>query len=539
MRCTLKPLAITAVVVCLSLGTGHQAGAHEGPTGADGLGAVNFTVSCADAAQTKFHRAMALYHSFDWPRGKAAFEEIARLDPRCGMAQWGLAMVAADNPFGWPISMKIEDGAEAIQKAQDIGAATPRERDYIAALAVLYKDHATVPHRQRALAYEQAMEQLAATYPDDVEAKILSALVISANHDLNDKTFTRPLKAAALLGPLFAAYPQHPGVAHYLIHSYDYPPIASKGLEAAKRYAGIAPDASHAHHMPSHIFTRVGLWRASVASNQASVAAAKGDALYTLHGWDYMTYAYLQMAEDAKAEKVEAEARAFGALQKASFGALFGAAAIPARLMLERGRWADAASLALPANVSAEDWQRAPQAEAINVFARALGAARSGNAAGARQEIARLYALQQVLTERQLAYWAEQVEVQAQVASAWALRAEGKNDEALAAMRAAADHEDQTEKHAVTPGPLMPARELLGDLLLELGRPAEALAQYDASIAKEPNRFRGLYGAGLAAEGAGDRARARGYFEKLAALCVEADSTRPELALARQTLAKR
>jgi hypothetical protein len=539
MRHTQQTLVIAVIVMCLGLGTLLQAGAHEGATRSDGLGDVRFSVTCTDAAQAKFHRAMALYHSFDWPRGKAAFDEIASFDPRCGMAYWGLTMVAADNPFGWPISLKLQEGAEAIQKAQDIGATTPRERDYIAALAVLYKDHETVPHRQRALAYEQAMEKLAATYPDDVEAKILSALVISANHDLNDKTFARPLKAAALLGPLFAAYPQHPGVAHYLIHSYDYPPIAQKGLEAAKRYANIAPDASHAHHMPSHIFTRVGFWRESVASNQASVAAAKGDALYTLHGWDYMAYAYLQMANDAAAEKVGAEALALGELNNVSFGAVFGAAAIPARLALERSRWAEAATLALPANVSAEAWQRSPQAESINAFARALGAARSGNAAGARQEIERLHALHQVLTERKLAYWAEQTEIQAKVASAWALRAEGKNEEALAAMRAAADHEDQTEKHAVTPGPIMPARELLGDMLLELGRPAEALPQYEASIAKEPNRFRGLYGAGLAAARAGDRARARGYFEKLAALCAESDGTRPELVQVRQALAQR
>ena len=293
---------------------GLQAGAHEGATRSDGLGDVHFSVSCTDAAQAKFHRAMALYHSFDWRGGKAAFDEIASLDPRCGMAYWGLAMVFADNPFGWPVSLKLKEGAEAIQKAQDIGATTPRERDYIAALTVLYKDHETVPHRQRALAYEQAMEKLAATYPDDVEAKILSALIVSANHDLNDKTFARPLKAAGLLEPLFAAYPQHPGVAHYLIHSYDYPPIAQKGLEAAKRYAQIAPDASHAQHMPSHIFTRVGAWRESVASNQASVAAAKGDTLYIPHGWDYMVYAYLQMADDAAAEKVGAEALALAEL---------------------------------------------------------------------------------------------------------------------------------------------------------------------------------------------------------------------------------
>jgi tetratricopeptide (TPR) repeat protein len=503
------------------------------------LGQVTFAVSCASEAQAKFHRAMALYHSFDWKKAKTAFAEIASLDARCGMAHWGLALVAADNPFGWPVSLKVKEGAEAIQKAQDVGATTPRERDYIAALATLYKDHATVPHRQRALAFEQAMEKLAATYPDDVEAKILSALVISANHNLNDKTFARPLKAAGLLEPLFAAHPQHPGVAHYLIHSYDYPPIAHKGLEAAKRYSQIAADAPHAQHMPSHIFTRVGAWRESVTSNQASVTTAKGDALYSLHGWDYMVYAYLQLADDTAADRVGSEARDIRTLDSPGFAEAFGAAAIPARLALERGRWAEAAKLELHTAISEEGWKRFPQAESINAFARALGAARSGDAAGARQQIERLRTLQKTLTERKLAYWAEQTDIQAQVATAWALYAEGKRDEALAAMRAAADHEDQTEKHVVVPGPIMPARELLGDLLLELGRPADALPQYEASIAKEPNRFRGLYGAGLAAERAGDRARAKTHFEKLVAICAQSDGPRPELVHARQMLAQR
>jgi tetratricopeptide (TPR) repeat protein len=532
---------LVTVIAALSLfvGTVPQAGAHEGPTSTGQLGDVHFSVSCAGEAPAKFHRAVALYHSFDWKRGKAAFDEIASLDPRCGMAHWGLAIIAADNPFGWPVGLKLKEGAEAIQKAQDIGAATPRERDYIAALAALYQDHATVPHRQRALAYEQAMEKLAATYPDDVEAKILYGLAVSANHDLNDKTFARPLKAAALLEPLFVAYPQHPAVAHYLIHSYDYPPIARKGLEAAKRYAQIAPDAAHAHHMPSHIFTRVGAWRESVASNQASVAAAKGDTRYIPHGWDYMVYAYLQMADDAAADKVGADAWAMGALNDSTFGEVFGVAAMPARLALERGRWGEAATLTLHPIVSEDGWKRFPQAESINAFARALGAARSDDAVGARREIERLHTLHKALTERKLAYWAEQTEVQAKVATAWALRAEGKHEEALAAMRAAADHEDQTEKSPVTPGPIMPARELLGDLLLDLGRPAEALPQYEASIAKEPNRFRGLYGAGLAAERAGDLTRAKGHFETLAAICAQSEGTRPELARVRQVLAQR
>lgn len=539
MRLTQKHLAIAVVALCLGVGTVLQAGAQATATKADQLGQVNFPVSCSSEAQAKFHRAMALYHSFDWKRGKAAFEEITSLDPRCGMAYWGLAMVARDNPFGWPVMEKLKEGAAAIQKAKDIGAATPRERDYIAALEVLYKDLETVPNRQRALAYEQAMEKLTATYPDDVEGKILYALVVSGNHDLNDKTFTRPLKASGLLEPLFAAYPQHPGVAHYLIHSYDYPPIASKGVEAAKRYSQIAPDAAHAQHMPSHIFTRVGAWRESVASNQTSIATARGDTRYIPHGLDYMVYAYLQMADDSGADKVGAEARAIRTLNDSTFGEVFGVTAIPARLTLERGRWAEATTLELPPIVSEAGWKRFPQAEAINAFARAMGAARGGDAAGARRQIERLHTLRTVLTERKLAYWAEQTEVQAKVATAWALRAEGKNDEALAAMRAAADHEDQTEKHVVTPGPIMPARELLGDLLMDLGRPGEALPQYEASIAKEPNRFRGLYGAGLAAERAGDRARARTHFEKLVANAAQSDGKRPELAQARQVLSQR
>ncbi|HSF28956.1 MAG TPA: tetratricopeptide repeat protein [Candidatus Tectomicrobia bacterium] len=537
MRLTLKHLAIAVVALSLSMGAASQASAQA--PAPEQLGQVNFPVSCAGEAPAKFHRAMALYHSFDWKRGKAAFAEIASLDPRCGMAYWGLAMIAADNPFGWPVSLKGKEGAEAIQKAKDVGAATPRERDYIAALAVLYNDHETVPHRQRALAYEQAMEKLAARYPDDVEATILYALTVSANHDPNDKTFARPLKAAALLEPLFAAYPYHPAVAHYLIHSYDYPSIAAKGLGAAKRYAEVAPDASHARHMPSHIFTRVGAWRESVASNQASVVAAKGDMRFIPHGWDYMVYAYLQLADDTGADKVGAEARAVGTVSDSSLGEVFGMTAIPSRLALERGRWADASALERPASVSESAWKRFPQAEAINAYARALGAARSGEAAGARREIERLNKLQQVLAERKLAYWAEQVEIQAQVATAWALYAEGRHEEALATMRAAADHEDRTEKHVVTPGPIMPARELLGDMLMELGRPADALPQYEASIAKEPNRFRGLYGAGLAAERAGDQARARGYFEKLVAMSAPSNGARTELAHAKQVLAQR
>jgi hypothetical protein len=513
---------VAGLLIAVALATGAAA--------QEQLGQVQFKVSCTAEAQQKFNRAMALYHSFAWKTAGQAFTEIGQLDPKCGMAWWGLAMVAADNPFGWPVSLKLSEGAEAIQKAKQVGAGSARERDYIGALELLYRDHASTPHRGRALAYEAAMEKLSQSYPDDIEAKILYALTVSGNHELSDKTFARPLKAAALLEPLFASHPQHPGVAHYLIHSYDYPPIAQKGLEAAKRYAQVAPSAAHAQHMPSHIFTRVGYWRESIAANQRSIQAATGDTLYTAHGMDYMVYAHLQLAQDASAAKVLADALAVRPEPGTSrFGEAYGLAAIPARLALERGRWAEAAKLELPTNVTDADWKRFPQSESINAFARAIGAARSGDAAGARREIERLGQLQRVLTERKLAYWAEQAEVQAKVATAWALRAEGKDAEALAALKAAADHEDRTEKHVVTPGPILPARELLGDLLLELGRPGEAVAQYEASMAKEPGRFRGVYGAGRAAELAGDREKARKHYGHLIQQVGDGAAERPEL----------
>ena len=535
----MKSLQSGMIVAACGAALASVSFAHDDFT-AEQLGNVRFQVSCSGAAQERFHRAVALYHSFDFARGMHAFEEIAQLDPRCGMAHWGLAMVHSDNPFGWPVSLKLKDGGEAIQKARAAGAGTPRERDYIEALAQLYRDHANTPHRPRALAYEQAMGRLAAKYPDDIEAKILYALALSANHDLNDKQYERPLKAAALLEPLFVSHPLHPGVAHYLIHSYDFPPIAAKGLEAAKRYAKVAPGAAHAQHMPSHIFTRVGFWRESVVSNVASAAADTGVRPQTPHAWDYMVYAYLQLADDAAAEGIWAEGRAMKPLaHEVNFAEAFGYAAIPARLALERNRWQDAARLELPAAIRDGDWKRFPHAESLVVYARGLGAARSGDAAGAGREIARLRELHKILADRKLGYWVEQTEIQAQIVAAWSLYAEGRKDDALAAMRAAADREDQSEKHAVVPGPLMPARELLGDMLMEAGRPTEALPQYEASIGKEPNRFRGLYGAALAAERAGDKARARVHYEKLASVTAGSPGARPELKRLREQLASR
>ena len=534
---TNRGTAIAGLLAALLVATALTNGAAA----QDQFGQVQFKVSCAGEAQQKFNRAMAYYHSFAWKPTATTFTEVTQLDPKCGMAWWGLALNAAENPFVWPVGMRLAEGAEAIEKAKQAGAGTPREREYIAALEILYKDHASTPHRQRAVAYEEAMGRLSERYPDDVEAKILYALTVSANHELNDKTFSRPLKAAGILEPLFVALPQHPGVPHYLIHSYDYPPIAQKGLTAANRYAQVAPAAPHAQHMPSHIFTRVGYWRESIAGNQKSVDAAVGDPRYTAHGMDYMVYAYLQLAEDTRAAKVFADSASAVKPEKgkAGFAEAFGLAAMSSRLPLERGRWADATKLELPGNLSDADWKRFPQAESVQAYARAIGAARSGDAAAARREIERINQLQRTLTERKLGYWAEQSEVQAKVANAWALKAEGKNTEALAAMRAAADHEDRTEKHVVTPGPILPARELLGDMLMEVNRPAEAVTEYEKSMAKEPNRFRGIYGAARAAELAGDRDRARKHYDYLIKQVGDGGTERAEVRQAKAFLGTR
>jgi tetratricopeptide (TPR) repeat protein len=356
----------------------------------------------------------------------------------------------------------------------------------------------------------------------------------------NDKTYANQLKAAAILEKVFAEQPQHPGVAHYLIHSYDFPPIAGKGLVAARRYAGIAPAAPHAQHMPSHIFTRVGSWQESIDSNRASARAAQealrdnttGLRSYeSLHAYDYMMYAFMQLAKDREAKSLQDEVVATRKLNVDHFAGAFALAAIPARYTLERGRWAEAAALTLtPSDLG---WDKFPQAESITWFARGIGAARSGNVADAKQSLARIEALRDTLTVAKNTYWAGQSEIQRLAVAAWIARAEGKNEEAVALMRQAADREDATEKHPVTPGALFPAREMLASMLLDLGQPGPALAEFERSQKSDPNRFRGLAGAARAAELAGNRDKARDFYTKLTALGATADTERPELAQAK------
>jgi hypothetical protein len=495
------------------------------------LGTVHFATSCNDTAQRRFDRAMRYQHSFWYKASREIFEDTLKADPECGIAYWGIALSLWNNPHYPPPPANLAPALAAIEKAKAVGAKSERERDYINALAVLYTDYDKVEYKTRLQGYLKAMEALAAKYPEDDEAQIYYAITLSASASPADKTYAQQLKGAAILEPIFKRQPHHPGAAHYLIHLYDYPPIAAKGINAARRYAAIAPAAPHAQHMPSHIFTRVGYWKESIASNIASVKAAKADKEGTdqLHAMDYMVYAYLQLGRDREALAVIDEMAQATNYSTATFGAPFALAASPARYAIERGDWKGAAALEVRQN-------KFPQVMAITHFARALGAARSGNPDAAQADIAKLAEMRDKLRDAKDAYWSNQVDIQHQIATAWLLDAEGKYDEALAAMKAAAEAEDKTEKAPVTPGPLAPARELYGDMLLERGNAKEALAAYQATMAKEPNRFNGFVGAAKAAVALGDKATARADYEKLIAMA-DGNSDRPALAAARAYVA--
>ena len=531
-----------AIAILIGLLVTLSAGAQQAP---EKLGSVNFATSCNAAAQPQFTRAVALLHSFWFGAAIKGFDAAAQADPTCGIAHWGAAVAWIGNPLaGAPPAKNLEAGAAAVARAKAAGAKTQRELDYIAAIETFYKDYDKVDHATRALAYEKAMEALAARYPQDREAAIFYALALNVTLNPNDKTYANQLKAAAILEKVFTEQPDHPGVAHYLIHSYDFPPIAPKGLNAARRYAKIAPSAPHAQHMPSHIFTRLGYWQESIDTNRASVEAAKEElrqanleagSYNALHAMDYIAYAALQLGKDKEAKAVLDEVRRIEKIDTEHFAAAFAFAAIPARYTLERRQWADAAELTLhPQNLS---WQKFPQAESILWFARGVGAARAGNAASAKGDLARLEALRDRLTAAKNAYWAEQAEIQRLGVAAWIARAERRDDEAVALMRKAADLEAATEKHPVTPGAIQPAREMLGELLLQLGQPAKALAEFEASMRTDPNRFQGLVGAARAAEQGSDRDRARKYYTELVSLARTADSERSELVEAKRFLA--
>jgi tetratricopeptide (TPR) repeat protein len=518
MKCNASVLSVVMTLVVASVVVADEP---------EKIGQVRFAVSCAPAVQKPFERAVALLHSFWYLEAAKAFTQITQADPDCAMAYWGLAMTQWTQIWSPPPPAALARGWEAVEKAKAAAAKTPRERDFVAAAEAFFKDADKADHRARVLAYGRAMEQMAQRYPDDREVMAFYALSLQATADPKDKTYANQKRSAEIAEKIFAAEPDHPGAAHYMIHGYDYPPLAQQGLPAARRYAQFAPSVPHALHMPSHIYVLLGMWSDTVKSNIAAAAAEKirGNPDDQMHALDYLVYGYLQQAQDGEAKKVVDEARGIMAdlaARKYDSGrptAHFAMAAIEARWAMERGRWAEAAAIDPRPN-------RFPHTESMVYFARAIGAARSGNAVRARADVDRLAALKDAMKD---AYWAEQIEIQRRAAAAWTARAEGKTDEAFALMRSAVELEASTEKHNITPGPIVTARELLGDMLLEAGQPGPAAQAYEASLRVAPNRFKALYGVAKASERAGDRDRAKMYYAKLLATAAPADTDRPEL----------
>src|SRR5262245_1083549 len=503
------------------------------------LGRVLFKTSCSPEAQQHFERALAMLHSFFFPETIKTFSAIPETDPSCAIAYWGIAISQRPNPLVGPFdAATLKRGLDAIEKGEAIGPKTQRERDWLAALKEFYKSSDTVDQDTRTKNYEKAMEALAKKYPDDVEAKIFWALAL--NETFDHKSMDPLLKAIKILEPIDRQYPDHPGVTHYLIHSYDFPSIARGGVPAANKYAKIAPAAPHAQHMPSHIYTMVGMWEESVASNWRSVVVANdyvatakldGTLAGVPHAYDFMEYAYLQLGQDLKARALIQDT---AAIKKVIGPALVGLAraAVPARYMLERQDWSGAAQLQ-PVGTGL------PAAQAITHFTRAMGAARSGDSPAAQTDIDTLKELRGALEKANQGYWAGQVEIQILGAQAWLAQGQGNKADALKFMRAAADLEDASEKHVAMENRLYPMRELLADMLLMQGEAAAALKEYETSLQNAPNRLRAFYGAAKAAETAGDTKKAREYYEKLLRLTRYSDGDRPELHEAKQRLSSK
>lgn len=523
MKHALQPLIAT---ICVSLGLAVAAHGPE-DAGKDLVGRVSFSTSCDQKLQTMFELGVAKLHSYWFPEATKTFDAILQEDPACAMAYWGKAVSLLDNSLAAPPPPKnLEEASALLDKARAIGAKTQREQDWIESIGRYYRDYDKVPLDKRLTAYTEALQAMTQRYPDDMEVWIFYALMLQASAPSSDRTYANQRKSAEILERMFAKAPEHPGAAHYLIHAYDYPPLADKGIIAAGRYAKIAPAAPHARHMPSHIYSMVGMWRESIASNRSALDARPD----YFHAMDFMTYAYLQLGQDAKAGAMVDEMRRVLGDGPVTQG-YTAVACIPARIPLERGDWAAAAALPIT------DLKQA-HADSLTRFARGIGMARGGDLSGARGEIDALKALKQSL-DKSSPYWAARTEEQIYAVSAWVARAEGERDRAETLMRTAADGEDASVKNVQMENRLYPMRELYADLLLENGKPAEALRQYTASLHETPNRYRGLYGAALAADATGDRPTAIRHFEALMTLTSNADSPRPEVRRAREYLARK
>lgn len=463
------------------------------------LGEVSFLTSCKPAVQPEFNRAVALLHSFTYSPAEEAFRRVAQEDPSCAMAHWGVAITNFHQLWQPPLppgsSPKRIAAQREIAEAQRIGAQTERERGFIHAAAVIFADDATAPYAARLSTYEGEMAALAAVNPKDVEVQVFYALALLANASPADKTHARQKKAADLLEPLYRAHPQHPGMAHYLIHAYDNAELAQRGVPMARAYSKIAPAAPHALHMPSHIFTRLGMWEDSIASNTAAREAARrsGDTGEELHAMDYLVYAYLQAGRDDDAARVIQQLKLMPELNTADFKAGYAATAMPIRYMVERHDWAGASRVVTPAAA-------APHVIAIAVWAKGLGLARIGKAAEARKQSDELQKLEDQLQSAGNTYWATQVRVMKREVMGWSAQSENKREEAVALIHQAADEEDSVEKLPVTPGPIVPAREQLGELLLQHSQWSAAAREFETANTNAPGR-RG------AAEGAAEAAK--------------------------------
>ena len=495
-------------------------------SGTDQFGTVSFSQSCSEKTRPDFNLAIALLHSFEYTEAEKVFAKVIDQDPQCVMAYWGAAMSNFHPLWSPPSPAELEKGARIITLARTIlPDKSTRESDYIEAIATIYDEWNTLDHRARLLKFEKASQALCEKYTDDDEAAIFYALALGAAADPADKTFQKQKKAGDVLNRIFANKPTHPGIAHYIIHNYDYPELATLALPAARKYAAIAPASAHAQHMPSHIFTRLGLWDESIQSNIASVSAAqcyaqksgiKGHWDEELHGLDYLMYAYLQKADDEKALEQVRYLQTIKEVFPVNFKDAYSFASMPARYAVERRDWAAAASLQPePADFP---WEKFPWEKANIYFARALGAVHINKVQDAKKDLEQLKALHATLVQAKENYKSNLVLIQVKASEAWIKLAEGKKTEALTLMTEAADMEDATAKHPVTPGEIIPARELLADMYLEAGDSQRALQVYEEDLKRHPNRFNGIYGAAIASKKSGDAAKAEQFSEQLVAL---------------------
>jgi len=520
-----KRTALATGLIIASLATGALAQQEER------LGKLAFPTSCDPKVQPDFERGVAMIHSYWFTVARRTFERVLQEDPGCAIAYWGIALDYLGNTLATtPTRADAEAASAALDKARATGAKTERERDWIDALSAYYRDHEKTPVNARLAAYNAAMERVAQRYPNDYEAQVFYALTLQASASPADTSYANQLKSVAILEKLYDQNPQHPGVTHFIIHAYDFAPIAEKGISAARRYAGIAPAVPHARHMPSHIYSMVGLWEESIASN-ASALEIQPD---YYHAADFAVYAHLQLSQDAKATALAEKSivTADRGDRPINFVNFTAKNAMPARYVLERADWAGAAALPLKTS-------QYPQADSLTHLTRGLGMARSGKLAEAKTEIEAIKALRSSLEKSNQSYWADRSEEQILAISAWVALKEGSTDQAVKFMRAAADGEDGSIKHVAMENRLYPLRELLGELLLEMGQPAAALKDFETALKQTPNRYRAFLGMARAANATGDRQKAAEYYDKVAALAKNADTERAETKEAKAFLASK